>query len=295
MDRYQELDIAIVPRYEIDLDRLVSAQSEDEFLRVSFELLKEAAPLVVLVANTLDETHLDGFTRNEGILVGHLIRMTKLMRAVIAGIADEHGGDQQSQLVRQFLDSASTLAYLLEDPSDSSRFDAYVYDSLIAEREFLKDVRKQIVVRGGNTLNIELRIEKSIKQAFDTAGVTEGELPSRSKNGWPSAQQRLSLLGPTAYSAYRTGSGAIHGSWHDIERHHLELDGEKFRPYSEPMPEKSQPLFTMALIGISIAQEYLRNCVPDALQIFEARFADFLQRLEKCDRLHEEYLSREFD
>lgn len=294
MDRYQELNIDLSPRYEVDFSRLHSSQSEDEFLRVAFELLKEAAPLVIMVANVLDDAHIGGFTRNEGILVGHLIRMSKLMCTVIAGIADGHGGDQQMQLTRQFLDSASTLAYLIEDPSDSLRFDSYVFDSLIAEREFLKDIEQQVAARGGDKLNIELRIEASVRHAFESAGVTRDELPARSKSGWPNAQERLSLLGPTAYSAYRTGSGAIHGSWHDIERHHLELDGGKFRPYSEPMPERPQPLFVMGLIGISTAQEYLRRCVPDAVDIFNARFTDFLQRLERCAQLYEDYLSRDF-
>ena len=295
MDELEQLNLELIPSYEIDFEKLASVHSEDEFLHVSFELLKEAAPLVLMVANTLDTEHLDGFTRNEAILVGHLVRMTKLMRAVIAGVADDHGGDQQAQLVRQFLDSASTLAYLLEDSSDTSRFDAYVFDSLIGEREFLKDVREQIAARGGKKLNIDERIERSIQQAFQTAGVTESEIPARSRNGWPSAQDRLKLFGPTAYSAYRTGSGAIHGSWHDIERHHLQIVDGKFRPYSEPAPERPQPLLVMALVGVSIAQKYVEHCVPLASELFQPRFADFLDKLERAASMHEEFLTREFN
>jgi hypothetical protein len=295
MNDLEQLDLEIIPRYKVDFDKLASARTEDEFLRVSFGLLKEAAPMVLMVANTLDPEHLDGFTRNEATLVGHLIRMTKLMRAVIAGIADGHGGDQQSQLVRQFLDSASTLAYILEDTSDTARIDAYVVDSLIAEREFLKDIREEISARGSQKVNIDERIERSIKQAFETAGVSESEIPARRKNGWPSAQDRLRLFGPTAYSAYRTGSGAIHGSWHDIQRNHLEIVDGKFRPYSEPAPDRPQPLLVMARVGVSIAQKYVEHCVPLAVELFQSRFTDLLDQLERAASLHEEFLAREFD
>jgi hypothetical protein len=243
----------------------------------------------------MDQEHADGFTRNEAILIGHLVRMGKLMRAIIAGVADQHGGDQQAQLVRQFLDSASAMKYLLEDLSDTSRFDAYIFDSLIAEKEFLKDIREQVIARGSEKWNIEERIERSIQQTFDTAGVTEADVPARKDNKWPSAQERLALFGPTAYSAYRTGSGAIHGSWHDLERHHLELVNGKFHPYTDPVPERPQPHFAMGLVGIEIAQEYIDKCVPDAKYLFVPRFEDFFERLSRANDLHEEFLRRRFN
>ncbi len=249
--------------------------------------------LVIAVSGTLDEAHIEGFTRNEGILIGHLVRMSKLMRAVIAGIADDHGGDQQVQLVRQFLDSASIILYLLEDPSDSSRYDAYIFDSLIGEKEFLKTIRSQVAARGGRKLNIEERIERSIQQAFTSAGISEDDIPARKQIGWPNAESRLTLLGPTAYSAYRTGSGMIHGSWYDLERHHLELIDGKFYPYAEPMPERPQPLFAMAMASIVVAREYIEKCIPLAVDIYEPRFSDFLERVNRAEDLHEAYLVRE--
>jgi hypothetical protein len=59
------------------------------------------------------------------------------------------------QLVRQFLDSPSTIIYLLDDEGDGRRYQSYLLDSLIAEREFLLAVRRQVAERGGQRLPIE--------------------------------------------------------------------------------------------------------------------------------------------
>lgn len=296
MDRSakEDLNIDQTPEYQVNFAALAAAESENDFLRESFELLKEAAQLVALAASALDVHHQNGFARNEAVLVGHLVRMVKLMRSVIRGVVDDHGGDQQSQLVRQFLDSASIVKYLLDDHRDQSRYEAYILDSLISEREFLKNIRQQVAERGGVKLNIEERIERSIQHTFDTAGIQEDGIPGRKHINWPNAETRLKLLGPTAYSAYRTGSGSIHGSWHDLERNHLDFVDGRFQPVFEATPERPQPLFAMALAGVSVAQEYIEKSVPAARSVFGDRFDRYLTKLGRADNLHEEFLAQRF-
>jgi hypothetical protein len=184
--------------YDVDIASLENATSEEPFLRASFELLKEARALTSIASGiVMGET--SGHSRNGAILCGHLVRMTKLMRTMIHNIVHGHGGEQELPLMRQFLDSASTLIYLLDDDLDGSRFQSYLLDSLIAEREFLLDVRRQVAERGGQRLPIEARIERSIADTFASAGLDETKIPSRRQNGWPSAQERIRLLGPVAY------------------------------------------------------------------------------------------------
>jgi Family of unknown function (DUF5677) len=276
--------------YAVDFEELRSATSEMPFLKVSFELLKEAAGLTIMATGISPEPS-PTRARNQAIYIGHLVRMVKMMRTTIRSIVDDHGGDQQMQLARQFLDSASALAYFLEDVGDTSRLDAYVNDSLIAEREFLADVHRQITERGGQKLPIEDRIEQSIRTTFQLAGVEPEDLPSRSKNNWPSAQERLKLLGPTAYSAYRMGSGSIHGSWHDLERNHLELVNGAFQPYHEAAPTRPQPLFAMSLLAASIVRDFIRKLLPAAQPLFEPRIVGFLERLRQADELHEAFVT----
>jgi hypothetical protein len=278
-------------RYELELEALGDASSEEPFLMASFELLKEAAGLIALALGvSTDPSPSSG--RNHAVLIGHLVRMVKLMRTEIRSIVDDHGGDQQMQIVRQFLDSASALAYFFDDISDTSRVDAYVNDSLIGEREFLADVLQQITDRGGKPLPIEIRIQDSIARTFETAAVAPEDLPSRRTNNWPSAQERLKLLGPTAYSAYRMGSGSIHGSWHDLERSHLNVVDGVWEPDFKSAPTRPQPLFAMALVGATMAKDFVSASLAIPFEDFDKRTAEFLQRLRRADEVHEQYLMR---
>jgi len=91
------------------------------------------------------------------------------------------------------------------------------------------------------------------------------------------------------------GSGAIHGSWHDLERNHLELVDGKFLPDPDPAPERPQVLFAMALAGITVAADYIEQCSAEARNVFNPRFDSLLQRLGHANDLHEEFLIRQFD
>ncbi|WP_396655563.1 hypothetical protein [Microbacterium sp.] len=125
------------------------------------------------------EGQADGLPRNHAIVIGHYARMIKLMETLIRQIADGHGGDQQIAVSREFIDSVSTVMYLLGDPGDGSRYTSYVMDSLIAEREFLKEVREQVAQRNDVMLPIEERINRSIAETLKTAGMREEDIPSR--------------------------------------------------------------------------------------------------------------------
>lgn len=214
------------------------------------------------------------------------------MRSMLRALSDGHGGDQQMQLMRQFLDSASALAYFLEAPGDESRIKAYLCDSLITEREFLANVAQQIKARGGQKLPIEERIERSIARTLDRAGVKVEEIPARGKIGWPNAEQRLALLGPTAYSAYRTGSSGIHGAWNDLERNHLEYRDSSFVPLYDAADPRPQPMLAMALLCVSIAKNYVEKRFPELASSYSARAERYLEKLREVDKQHEEYLSQ---
>lgn len=279
---------------EFDLSSLSLATSDDNGVHVhaAFELLKEAAVFGAVVASL----RLQGepLTRNRAIATGNLIRIVRLDRSMVAQVADGHGGDQQLALSRQLLDSAATLAYLLEnDEEHGDRFDSYVFDSLIAEREFLKDVRDQVAKRDGTRLPIEDRIENSIRDTLLAAGLDESDIPSRRSNGWPSAETRMKLLGPVAYSGYRTSSGAVHGSFTDLYLHYLDFDesgnlGIRERAY----PYVPQTLLTAGLLTVEAAALTLRSYIRPAPLELESAFRRLRSRLGQADTHHESAMRR---
>lgn len=280
------------PLHEVPIDELEAASEEEPFVRESFELLKEATVLLTAVAGLRTEVHSDGLARDHAIVVGHYARMVKLMRCLIRQVSDGHGGDQQIAINREFLDSVSTILYLLDDPGDGARFTSYVMDSLIAEREFLRDVRDQVTQRGQVMIPIEERINRSITETLTAAGVSEQDIPARRNNGWPSAQTRIALLGPTAYAAYRTGSGAVHGSFTDIVKNHLSEAPNGFEIDLRPEPFRPQPLLNMAILSLLTLSDYcVKFLGQPLLAVLEDRARVLLDRLWRVDQLHESYLS----
>lgn len=286
-------DPSMLPElHAVNFEELETTTDEIPFVRESFELLKEASIFLAAVAGIRTEGQTDGLSRNHAIVIGHYARMIKLMNTLIRQIADGHGGDQQIAVSREFMDSVSTVMYLLGDPGDGGRYTSYVMDSLIAEREFLKDVREQVAQRSDVMLPIEERINRSIAETLTAAGVREEDIPSRRSNGWPNAQVRLELLGPTAYAAYRTGSGAVHGSFADIYKHHLDEVSGGFEIELRPQPFRPQPLLSMALLALLTLGDYSRIFlgipIPEVLQ---GRGRALIALLERTDELHERYLN----
>ncbi len=284
------------PLRDVDYDALHVATSEAAFTREGFELLKDASTVLVAVARIRVGENALWLERNHAIIVGHFARTSKLMKTLIRQMADGHSGDQQISVHREFLDSVSTVMYLLGDVGDGTRFDAYVLDSLIAEREFLKDVRTQIAGREDVVLPIEERIRRSIQQTLLAAGVREEDIPSRRSNGWPTAQKRLELLGPTAYAAYRTGSGSVHGSFTDIYKNHLEVVDGGFEIELRSQGFRPQPLLSMALVSLiplnKYSEKFLGGQLPQALA---SRMAELVATLYRVDDLHENWLNDSSD
>lgn len=288
-----DFDPPLLPAlHKVNFDELERATDEEPFVREGFELLKEASVLLLAVAGIRTAAQRGGLPRDHAIVIGHYARMTKLMKTLIRQIADGHGGDQQIAVSREFMDSVSTVMYLLDDPGDGSRYTSYVMDSLIAEREFLKDVREQAALRGDVLLPIEQRINRSIAETLAAAGVREEDIPSRRNNGWPNTQVRIDLLGPTAYAAYRTGSGAVHGSFADIYKNHLEETTGGFEIEVRPQGFRPQPLLSMALLSMITLVDYSRIFLGMPLpKVFEERGRALQSLLRQVDEQHERYLT----
>ena len=102
----------------------------------------------------------------------------------------------------------------------------------------------------------------------------------------------MELLGPTAYAAYRTGSGAVHGSFTDIYKNHLTEASEGFEIELRPQPFRPQPLLTMAMLALLTLNDYsimfLGLPLPATM---EDRGRALMELLWRVDKLHERFLN----
>lgn len=272
--------------YQPIWSELEATTGEDPFMEAGVELLKEAVTLGHLAAGIVPPAP---YGRDDAIRCALLVRVSTLGCTMVR---DTCAGDglQQMSLARQVMESVATLLYLSDD-TDGSRFEAFVQDSLIAERELLRDIRLRRE-EDGEAWPIEERMQRSIDRTGRAGGVDPANLPSRRQVGWPLVEERLKLLGPTAYGAYRMGSAALHGSWHDLYRNHLEeVDGGLLPRFGLPSP-RPQPLLTAALLIVEATQTYLSHRGELECNAFDSSLVDLLNRLKRVDQIHEELLQR---
>jgi Family of unknown function (DUF5677) len=275
---------AYAPKWEV----LTNPESESYFGEASFELLKEAGTLTHLSAGLLPESTQ---TRDEAILCALVLKASKLSKAVIAMTA-HLGGDRQIALVRELVEALATLHYLLHDDGSGDRFDRYVQDSLVSEREFLRTITSNIKKRQA-TLEIEKSMTRSIERTAAAAGIDDvNSLPARSRIGWPNAEELLKELGENLYPAYRSGSSVLHTKWHDLVSHHLiHKDDGTFELRFDDTQPRPQPLYAGGLLLVVVTREYLAKLRPDALkEKFGPRLDDLESRLQRVVELHNSWL-----
>lgn len=249
-----------------------SVRDERAVAEAAFELLKAATIYAHLAAGLLP---IDGFTRDEAILGGLILKVSKLGKTMIT-LSAHAGSDRQLALAREVIEALAILTYLAAD-TDGARFDAYIQDSLVAEREFLHLVRKNIEQRG-SSWPIEQSMTRSIETTAREAGIDDvTALPSRRSIGWPSTELLLDRLGPNFYPSYRVGSSILHTRWLDLIRHHVrrEADGTFTLHFEDDRP-RAEPLYGVGVLIVDGVRQYLRRLRPDALP----RFTVGLDQLE---------------
>lgn len=279
------------PRHEVDASSLSSSGTYDDFMNNSVELFKELGILASLVAGTRREDDATTDDRNEAIRRGLIVRITKLAKSMLNETCAGHG-DQQMALARQLFETCGNLLYLLQEGEGA--YEAFVVDSLIAERELRELVQKNIDERDGKALPIEERMLRSIEKTAAGAGVDLSKLPPRGKSGWPSAIDRLRRLGlQDLYVLFRLGSVAVHGGWSDLYLHHLDDEGEgRFSIHLEDLQPRPEPLTSMGIVMCAAITQYLQAQPEEIRELFEPRMDDILERILAFEQAHEAFLQR---
>jgi hypothetical protein len=160
-------------------------------MEAAFHLLRETTHWFIIVSGLKPQ---DPTRRNDAILQGLLVRQCKLLRLALRELHAEETF-QQLSVLRAGIETLATLVYLIGDDGNGDRFDQYVMNSLVAERELLADVQKNVERRDGEVWPIEERMKRSIAKTAKAAGIEDvSKLPGRARIGYPSAEARIKLL-----------------------------------------------------------------------------------------------------
>ncbi|MCY4615685.1 MAG: hypothetical protein OXC71_04735, partial [Chloroflexi bacterium] len=236
----------------VDRDLLVHAREERPFLETAATLVTEFGELTALLARTHEQP--DGVPvrqgRNEAILYGLTTRIVKLTRR-LAAETYEGRGDLQLLIDREIFTTTAALAYLLRGRGD--RFEAFVRDSLHADRDVWQPLDNNRDPREGDTLPQETRMRRRLERSFDLAGVDPAELDLDDESGWPDVGGQVGAIGePDAYRMHQLGADEVHGVWNELVAHHLHTDDDGLTwlgPKLGWSPAVVQPLTAVAIQG----------------------------------------------
>ena len=278
---------------DVSPERTKAFSSEDDFNGLSVEILIEVGSYIVVAANLLS-ADTRRWNRDQAILGGHLVRLYKLISALL---------DQICQRRREITFIVSRLAFecivnlrFLLAKTDRSNFDSYVRYSLRQERRLFEVIHKHIEERNGEILPVEDRMLRSIDRTMKASGVSISDLSKSQPKNW--AEKNLHEkaeevgLGKAYLGVFGGPSASVHGNWMDLLEFHLETheDDESFSPnlrWRNPRPQIAQ---TVALLATDVVREYFVHVFGEPIDALEDRFDNLSNRILQAMESHEAFL-----
>ena len=270
------------PPVKVDDEAIQSCRERDQFGSLSFDLYKETVTLISIICSTYDNTG-DGLAmaRKQAVRAGLLSRVSKLMVSVLKLSSETEHGDTVQIINRCIIESSIDLQYLLTK-DDETIYEKFVKTGLRSERELYDLIQSNIQKRGGQKLEIEEDMLQSITRTCDKSGVRIEDIDSKAGSWGGSYRDRMRAIGMEEnYPIFQgTASQAIHGSWSDLIRNHLDKNDSGYKTKLERPWTDGKLLGPTALIAIETAKAYIDSSFdPVDTQPFSKRLNDLQRRL----------------
>lgn len=278
-----------------DIEKMTQPGEVDE---VAFELYKEAIRVLILTSHMLDESAVaqGGFSRNQAICAGLIIRMGKFMTAVVQLSATEKRGEVVLALNRSILESAVNLEFLLR-AGESQYFDRFVEFSLGPERELYDLTQENISARGGKMWAIEESMLRSIDRVCSASGLKIDAIQRKHRDWGDNLRERMKAIGKEhLYAALRISSHAVHGTWVDLLFHHLRhIEGKDvFTPETDWSSVDERLLGPVAILVLDAVEVYIQQCLIEGEErdLLLDRTRNLRDRHARAGRAHETLMAR---
>ena len=280
---------------DVSQSRTGAFESEDDFNGLSVELLIEVGSYICVAANLLPEG--GRWNRNEAILGGHVVRLYKLISALLDQIC-QHRREITFILGRLAFECIVNLRFLLKNANDPSVFDSYVAYSMRNERRLQDKIEERIASREDEILAVETRMLNSIAKVAKASGVRIEDVSASRPKDWAAKntfeKAEAVGLGEAYLGAFRGPSASVHGTWTDLLEFQLDTDHDQgtFAPsfrWRNPRPQIAQ---TIAHLATEAARDYFDHLGSGPIEFMDAQFDDLSKRILVAARAHEEYLVR---
>ena len=278
-----------------NLRRPAEFETHYDFMRLAVEVMNRCLYLLKLgVYSTPDaETANLGYAQPKAIIVGHMVRLTKLYEGALI-----HISEHQVELARVFfyliLETAVNMKYLIAAKEQTSR--NFIVASYRPELEMLQDL--EAVAKTRPLKSIEQRITMSIKSRMGKEGISESELTSHKQRGIDGKNFRqlcehLGDNGMLYLYGYREGSHYVHGDWQDIQAYHLAKEGDRYVPslsFNDSDPRLACPLTQICLDSLLAYLEWNKS---DPHGVMLPVIAKLRELNASLDEAHESWFGEE--
>lgn len=255
-----EGDIPDIPRAEVDAETVRRFTTERQHFRLAFDLLREVAQWAIVFGSAVTGSLRD-WTLPEAVLGAHFVRLSKLLRGFLDQARNNHA-DAAWVSARLIVECIINVSYMLANLSDEL-LTSYLSHSLQHERQLLSTIQKNVHERGGRELPIERRMLRSIERTFLNSEMLPEAIPEKKMQNWggKTLRQKAESIGMlTVYQmAIASSSRNIHGSWHDLLQHHLEVAAPgRFRPNFDSIRVRPQLPLMLAALCLEAFDSYLQ-------------------------------------
>ena len=277
----------------VDISSVMNEGDIEKVNELAFELYKEAVSFVNLASHLLDQDAAanGGLHRNQAICAGLLVRICKFMIVVTQLSSGGNRAEIVAALNRSILETAINLEFLVTTVDDTY-FDKFVILGLGPERELYDSIQENIAARGGDILPIEVRMLSSIDDVCRISGVKIENVERKHKDWAGNVRARLQAVGKEKqYTAMmRLPSHAVHGSWVDLYKNHLETNKKTglFSPKSTFSEVDERLLGPIAFLVLDATAPYLLRYFSDMheTKLLLTRMADLVNRIIVVGEAH---------
>ena len=263
------------------------------YMKFAVEIMNRCMYLLKLgvCASPNTETARRGYTKHRAIIVGHMVRLTKLYEGVLIHICSNHR-ELAHIFFRLIFETIIRMEYLITSKNKKKSCQSFIFTSYRPEKDMLQDLKSKAKQQPPSP--IEKRMRKSITNWLQGDKITQKKL-FKNKN-WnldnKNFRDIMKVFDLDSMYSYLFGSAShqVHGDWLDIAYYHLQRDGRYYTPelsFTTPDPRATCPITHACLDSLL---KYLRWNKSDPDNTIKSVVEKLIALNRALDEAHEDSL-----
>lgn len=227
---------------DANLSRVSDCKTNYDFMTFAVEIMNWCIYLLRVGVDPApyEKTGNKGYTKHRAIIVGHMVRIRKLLCGAQNHIS-RHELELAALFTRPIFETSIRIEYFINSKAKRKTFRSFILASYKPYKETLQDLKARAKKRP--LIQIEKRMKRKIVARLTKDGISQTELMNNTTWNVDGKHFRDIMKQLEQESMYSYGFGSpsdfIHGQWYEIDLHHLNRRGRYYTPnfgFAEPDP-----------------------------------------------------------